>query len=215
MFEGFAVFALVNGLGFGADHFNSVFVQHAGAMQGHGGVERGLAAEGGEQREFVWGGFVRRDAERCGRDARAPRNRNTHALHLVQFADDDFFHGFGRDWLDVGAIGELRVGHDGGRVGVDENDAVALFLEGFAGLGAGIVELARLADEDRSGADDEDGVNVSALGHLAELDFGLRIFFALRRSSARSAPAAWLVFPAGFLVSGAVPVLDFRPARRG
>ena len=175
LFEGFAVLAFVNGLGFGADHFNSVFVQHAGAMQGHGGVERGLAAGGGEQRECVCGGFVRSDAERCGRDARAPRNRNTHALHLVQFADDDFFHGFGRDWLDVGAIGELRVGHDGGRVGVHENDAVALFLEGFAGLRAGIVELARLADEDRSGADDEDGVDVGSSGHadgyLSEVGF--------------------------------------------
>src|SRR5205807_9301960 len=62
----------------------------------------------------------------------------------------------------------LRVGHDGGRVGVHENDAVALFLERLAGLGAGIIELARLADEDRSGADDEDGVDVSALGHLAD-----------------------------------------------
>ena len=140
---------------------------------------------------------------------------DTETLHFVQFADDDFFHGFRRDWLDVRAIGKLRVGHNGGRVGVYENDAVALFFEGFAGLGAGIVELARLADEDRSGADDEDGVDVSALGHLAESGFGLRICAALRRSSARSAPAAWLVFPTGFPVSGAVPVLDFRPARRG
>src|SRR6266516_1070673 len=55
----------------------------------------------------------------------------------------------------------------------------------------------------------------SALGHLAESGFGLRICAALRRSSARSAPAGWLVFPTGFPVSGAVPVLDFRPARRG
>ena len=72
---------------------------------------------------------------------------------------------FGRDGLDVGAVGELRVGHDGGRVGVDEDDAVAFLLEGLAGLRAGIIELARLADDDRAGADDEDGVNVSALGH--------------------------------------------------
>jgi len=28
-------------------------------------------------------------------------------------------------WFDVGAVGELRVSHDGGRVGVDEDDAEA------------------------------------------------------------------------------------------
>ena len=77
-----------------------------------------------------------------------------HLLHFRQFADDDFFDGFGRDGFDVGAVGELRVGHDGGRVGVDEDDAVAFFAEGFAGLGAGVVEFARLADDDGAGADD-------------------------------------------------------------
>ena len=85
--------------------------------------------------------------------------------HFLLLAHDDFLDAFGRDGFDVGAVGELRVGHDGGRVGVDEDDAVAFLAEGFAGLGAGIIELARLADDDRAGADDEDGMNVSAFGH--------------------------------------------------
>ena len=84
---------------------------------------------------------------------------------LFVFAHDDFLHAFRRDRLDVGAVGELRVGHDGGRIGVDEDDAVAFLLERLAGLGAGIIEFARLADDDRAGADDEDAVNVSAFGH--------------------------------------------------
>ena len=47
------VFALVDGFGLGADHFDAVFFQHAAAVQGHGGVERGLAAERGQQDELV------------------------------------------------------------------------------------------------------------------------------------------------------------------
>ncbi len=92
------------------------------------------------------------------------------ALHLLHFAGDDLLDALGRDRLDVGAVGELRVGHDGGRVGVDEDDAVAFFLEGFAGLRAGVIELARLADDDRAGADDEDGMDVGALGHKMRQD---------------------------------------------
>ena len=51
--ERLPVFALVNGLGLGANHFDAVFLEHAGAVQGHGGVERGLAAERGQQNEFA------------------------------------------------------------------------------------------------------------------------------------------------------------------
>ena len=59
----------------------------------------------------------------------------------------------------------LRVGHDRRRVAVDEDDAVALLAQRLAGLGAGVVELAGLADDDRAGADDEDGFQVGALRH--------------------------------------------------
>ena len=37
--------------------------------------------------------------------------------------------------------------------------------QGLAGLGAGVVELAGLADDDGAGADDEDLLDVGALGH--------------------------------------------------
>ena len=48
---------------------------------------------------------------------------------------------------------------------VDQDDPIALVAQRLAGLGAGVVELAGLADDDRAGADDEDGLDVSALGH--------------------------------------------------
>ena len=50
-------------------------------------------------------------------------------------------------------IGHSAVGHDGSRVGVDQDDVKALFLQGPAGLGAGVIEFGRLADDDRAGAD--------------------------------------------------------------
>ena len=78
---------------------------------------------------------------------------------------DDVFDGLGGDGLDVGAGGGLGVGHDGGRVGVDEDDLVALLHQDAAGLGAGIVELAGLADHNGTGTDEQDLFDVSAARH--------------------------------------------------
>src|SRR5690606_40974359 len=63
--------------------------------------------------------------------------------------------------------GDVGIGHDRRRIGVDQDDAVALFAQGLAGLGPRIVELAGLADNDRSSPDDEDGFDVCAFGHKA------------------------------------------------
>ena len=69
--------------------------------------------------------------------------------------------------LDVGAVGHLRIGHDRGRVRVDQHDLVAFFAQGLAGLRAGIIELAGLADDDRAGADEQNLVDVVASRHVA------------------------------------------------
>jgi hypothetical protein len=69
------------------------------------------------------------------------------------------------DRLDVGRVGEIRIGHDRGRIRVDQDDPVPFLAQGLAGLRAGIVELACLADDDRARADDEDGGEIGALGH--------------------------------------------------
>ena len=70
------------------------------------------------------------------------------------FLGDDSFDDLPGDRLDVGDVRGLRVGHDRGRVGVHEDDADALFAQHAARLGAGVVELGRLPDHDRAGADD-------------------------------------------------------------
>ena len=92
------------------------------------------------------------------------RQHGVGALALDDPGDD-----VGRDRLDVGPVGEVRVGHDRGRVRVDEDDAVALLAQHPAGLGAGVVELAGLADHDRTGPDDEDRVQIVAPRHLRHL----------------------------------------------
>ena len=90
---------------------------------------------------------------------------------------DDLREHFRRQRLDVGAIGDLRVGHDRRRVAVDEDDLEPLGAQRLARLGAGVVELAGLPDDDRAGADDEDALDVGTLGHL-------RVAFPSRRGTA-------------------------------
>ena len=72
-----------------------------------------------------------------------------------------------RQRLDVGRVGELEVGHDRGRVRVDQDDAHALFPQDLDRLRAGVVELGRLADHDRSRAEDENTFNVGIARHQA------------------------------------------------
>jgi hypothetical protein len=73
----------------------------------------------------------------------------------------------GRDRLDVGRVGQIRVGHDRRRIGIDQDEPVALFLQRLAGLRARIVELARLADHDRARADDQNRRDISTFRHIS------------------------------------------------
>ena len=70
------------------------------------------------------------------------------------------------DGLDIGHVSRGRVGHDRRRVAVDQNDFVAFFAQRLAGLHAGVIELAGLADDDRASANDENAFEVCALRHF-------------------------------------------------
>ena len=92
------------------------------------------------------------------------------AAHVGQegvrsLALDDLGHARAGDGLHVGAVGRLGVGHDGGGVGVDKHHLVALGAKRPDRLGAGVVELAGLADHDGAGANDQDLLDVLPLGH--------------------------------------------------
>ena len=135
LFETKAVFAFVDGVGIGADHFDAVLIQSAGVEEIHGDVKRSLATEGREK-----------------------------GIRLL--LDDDFFDDLGRDGLDVGPLGKLRIGHDGGRIGVDQNDLVTLFAKGLTSLGPGVVEFATLSDDNGACSYDENFFDAGVLRHI-------------------------------------------------
>ena len=74
------------------------------------------------------------------------------------FGRDNALHHLPGDRLDVGDVGHLGVGHDGGRIAVDQNDFVTLFTQGLAGLCAGVVKFAGLTNDDRASADNKNAV---------------------------------------------------------
>ncbi len=81
------------------------------------------------------------------------------------FFGDDLLEDRRGDRLDVGGIGHFRIGHDGGGVGIDQNDPDAFLTQDAARLGSRIVEFRGLADHDRAGADNHHGLDVCALRH--------------------------------------------------
>ena len=87
------------------------------------------------------------------------------------FLLDDPRDGLPVDRLDVDGIRHLRVGHDRGGIGVHQDDAVALLAERLARLGAGVIELAGLPDDDGAGADDQDALDVSSFGHSRDAHY--------------------------------------------
>ncbi len=82
------------------------------------------------------------------------------------FARDDFFEIFLRQRLDVGAMREFRVGHDGGGIRIDQHHFVSFGAERLARLSTGIVEFASLADNDRAGPDNQNLFDILALRHI-------------------------------------------------
>ena len=72
-----------------------------------------------------------------------------------------------RQGLHVDLAGDGGVGHDGGGVGVGQDDLIPLLPEGQTGLGAGVVELGGLSDDDGAGADDQNFFQVRSLRHAA------------------------------------------------
>ena len=132
--EGVTSLGLFDHRDIGPEQFHPVFVQHAQFGDLDGGVEGGLAAQGGQQR-------------------------------VRSFPLDDLGDHLRGDGLDVGPVSDLGIGHDGGGIGIDEDDFVAFLFQGLHRLGAGIVELAGLADDDGAGADNQNLFNVGSFRH--------------------------------------------------
>ena len=87
---------------------------------------------------------------------------------------DNLFQAVHIQGLDIGDIGRVRVSHNGCRVGVYQNDLIAEISQRLAGLCAGVVKLARLTDDDRTGTNNQYLVNIFSL-HNSPMPF--RYFF--------------------------------------
>ena len=86
---------------------------------------------------------------------------------------DDLGDVFERQRLHIHLVRDGGVGHDGGGVGVAEDDLVPLLFERQARLRAGVVKFRRLPDDDRAGADDQHFFDVRSLWHNLFLLLGL------------------------------------------
>ena len=120
-------------------------------------------ARGGDQldavlREHAFAHQVERGVQR-----RLAAHRGQQRVGLFLF--DDARQRAPVDRLDVDRVGHLRVRHDRRRIRVHEDDAVTLLPQRLAGLRAGVIELARLADDDRAGANDQDAFDVCTFWH--------------------------------------------------
>ena len=102
---------------------------------------------------------------------------------IRMLAPYDLCYRLGGYRLHIGAMRRFRIGHDRGGIAVEQDYFIAIFTQGLAGLCPGVVELACLAYDDRSGAEEQYFLYVCAFGH--EL-------FSLQPGSS-SAPANWLL----------------------
>ena len=82
------------------------------------------------------------------------------------FLFDDAAERLGGQRLKIDGVRKLFIRHDGGGVGVYQDGADSLLPQHAAGLGAGVIELRRLPDDDRPGADDQDAVYAAVFRHL-------------------------------------------------
>mmetsp|Transcript_894 Transcript_894/g.2080 ORF Transcript_894/g.2080 Transcript_894/m.2080 type:complete len:1014 (-) Transcript_894:28-3069(-) len=77
---------------------------------------------------------------------------------------DDGLQQLGDHRADIGAVRGGGVGHDGGGVGVYEDDLVPVLPQSLTRLGSRVVELAGLANHDGAGANNHDSLDVGPIG---------------------------------------------------
>ena len=115
--------------------------------------------------EFLKHAHVRE--RETGVQAGLPAHRGQQRVGAFLF--DDLGHNLGGDRLDIGGVGQTRIGHDRRGVRVDEDDPVAFLAQRLARLRTGIVELAGLSDHDGTGSDDHDGGDIGSFRHVGPL----------------------------------------------
>ena len=95
-----------------------------------------------------------------GRLTAHPRQQSARSLLLKNTGD-----GVGQQGLNVDDIGHFGVVLDGCRIGIDEDDLVAVFPQSTHRLGAGEIEFGCLTDFDGAATEHHDGLQIVATWH--------------------------------------------------
>ena len=122
----------------------------------------GLAGRGNEFHVVFLEHTLAREVE-CAVETRLATHRGQQGIRTLP--GDDAFDRRPVHRLDVDRVCHFRVRHDRRRVGIHQDDAIPLLPQRLARLRTRVIELARLADHDRTGAYDQDALDVGALGH--------------------------------------------------
>ncbi len=85
------------------------------------------------------------------------------------FLTDNPFDELRFERFDIDTVRRRRVGHDRGRVRVDEDNLVSFFFQGKTRLSTSIVKFCRLPDDDRTGSDYKDFLNIWSFWHVTFL----------------------------------------------
>ena len=85
------------------------------------------------------------------------------------FLGNNAFQKFHIQGFYINPVGNVYVGHNGGRVAVDQHHFQPFFFQGPASLGPCIVKLCSLADNDRTGTDYHDFLDIFFFWHINAL----------------------------------------------
>ena len=99
-------------------------------------------------------------AIKCGLTSHGRQNR------IGFFFGDDFLNCLPSDRLNVSHIRRFGVGHDGGRIAVDQNDFIALFAQRLAGLNTRVIKFTSLPNHDGASTNDQNTLKVESFRHV-------------------------------------------------
>ncbi len=92
------------------------------------------------------------------------------------FLLDDFRERWYGERLNVGYVRHAGIGHDGGRVRINQDDLVSQTTQRLAGLGSGIIEFTGLADDNGTRPDNQHFVDIVSFWHIDSMPATLNGF---------------------------------------
>ena len=81
------------------------------------------------------------------------------------FLFNNLGHAFHGQRFDISRVGKFGIGHDGGRIAIDQRYSVTFFTQSFAGLSPAVVKLASLSNYYGPRSDDQDVFNIVSSRH--------------------------------------------------